>query len=211
MGAEEILVSGGVAAVLAAVAGGGLKAFGVEVPLLATVQRQALAMIAGIALIALGLFAGGFGGKGADEVAGAGGSKEAPAQAPSGGGKAVEAAAPQQPAAGAAARIPPVTDLPYSSARAVLMRSGWTPISMGNPMHNDNVRGGNGPALIEKGYFEVRSCAGAGMAECAFAYRDETGRVLRVVTAGEGDDPTVTLAFVVDCAADPKPDECWAG
>ncbi|MGA9583431.1 MAG: hypothetical protein WBR13_15835, partial [Allosphingosinicella sp.] len=69
MGAAEILVSGGVAAVLAAVAGGGLKAFGVELPLLATIQRQALVMMAGIALIALGLFAGGTGGKGSDGAA----------------------------------------------------------------------------------------------------------------------------------------------
>ena len=91
------------------------------------------------------------------------------------------------------------------------MRSGWTPISMGNPMHNEAVRGGNGPALIGKGYWETRSCSGSGMAECVFAYRDETGRVLRVVTGGEGEDPTVTSAFVVDCAAEPKPDECWAG
>lgn len=54
MGPTEILVSGGVAAVLAAVVGGGLKAFGIELPLLASVGRQALLMLVGVVLILLG-------------------------------------------------------------------------------------------------------------------------------------------------------------
>src|SRR5690349_3477749 len=58
MESAEILVSGGVAAMLAGVAGGGLKAFGVEVPLLATVKRQLLTVAAGVALIGVGLVSG---------------------------------------------------------------------------------------------------------------------------------------------------------
>ncbi len=60
MATADILVSGGVAAVLASVAGGGLKAFGVEVPLLATVRRQMLVLVVGVALIGLGLMNDGF-------------------------------------------------------------------------------------------------------------------------------------------------------
>ena len=58
MGSEEILVSGGVAAVLAAAAGGGLKAFGVEMPLLATAKQQMLTVAVGAVLIAVGLLSG---------------------------------------------------------------------------------------------------------------------------------------------------------
>ena len=225
MGPAEILVSGGVAAVLAAVAGGGLKAFGVELPLLATVKRQALVMIVGAGLIALGLMSGPL-----DRAAPDGGTaspdavKAETAQAPAPADK--EEATPEPAAPKAApmpqqtvassgqvaggARIPAVVDLPISSARIVLMRSGWSPINQANPMQNDDLRSGNGPAMIEKGYAEARACGGSA-AQCSFVYRDEAGRILRVVTAGESDDPIVIQAFVLDCTAEPKPDECWAG
>ena len=60
MAAADILVSGGVAAVLASVVGGGLKAFSVELPLLATVRRQMLVLVVGVALIGLGMANDGF-------------------------------------------------------------------------------------------------------------------------------------------------------
>jgi hypothetical protein len=55
MGPTEIFLTGGVAAVLAAAIGGGLKAFGVEIPLLAKPRQQAFGLIVGICLIILGL------------------------------------------------------------------------------------------------------------------------------------------------------------
>jgi hypothetical protein len=57
-GISEILVGGGVAAVLGAALGGGLKAFGVEVPLVASPRRQVLLLAAGLLLIAAGLWRG---------------------------------------------------------------------------------------------------------------------------------------------------------
>jgi hypothetical protein len=50
-----MLVGGGIAAVLAAVAGGGLKAFGAEVPLVKSTRRQVLLFAAGAALILGGI------------------------------------------------------------------------------------------------------------------------------------------------------------
>ncbi|HST36606.1 MAG TPA: ankyrin repeat domain-containing protein [Allosphingosinicella sp.] len=55
MGPTTIFLIGGVAAVLAAAVGGGMKAFGVEIPLLAKPRQQAFGLIVGVCLIALGL------------------------------------------------------------------------------------------------------------------------------------------------------------
>lgn len=55
MGPTEILVTGGVAAVLAAAVGGGSKAFGIEVPLLTTLKQQIFAFTVGVGLIIAGL------------------------------------------------------------------------------------------------------------------------------------------------------------
>ena len=54
----EILVSGGVAAVLAAVIGGGLSAFGIQLPLIANLRRQAAMFVTGLALIVIGVVLG---------------------------------------------------------------------------------------------------------------------------------------------------------
>jgi hypothetical protein len=55
-GPTEILVGGGVAAVLAAAIGGGLKAFGVEIPLAASTPRQLLLLFAGLTMVAAGVW-----------------------------------------------------------------------------------------------------------------------------------------------------------
>ena len=54
----EILITGGVVAILAAAIGGGLKAFGFELPLVSTVKRQALLFVIGIAFLGSGFFVG---------------------------------------------------------------------------------------------------------------------------------------------------------
>jgi len=57
-GISEILVGGGVVAVLAGAIGGGLKAFGTELPLVASPRRQALLAGAGVIMVAVGISMG---------------------------------------------------------------------------------------------------------------------------------------------------------
>ncbi len=52
----EILITGGVVATLASVVGGGMKAFGAELPLIASLRRQLLLFCIGTAFVALGLY-----------------------------------------------------------------------------------------------------------------------------------------------------------
>lgn len=52
---QEILVTLGVVAVMAAIVGGGLKAAGVEMPVLSSLRRQMLLAVFGLALIAVAL------------------------------------------------------------------------------------------------------------------------------------------------------------
>ena len=155
MGPTEILVSGGVAAILAAVAGGGLKAFGVEVPLLASVRRQILLVLVGAVLVALGLFASRPPGK--DEGV----------AAPSGPASATAVAAPPSdtPAAGPVRpEVPNIHDLPLAAARQFLIQNGWAPItSASSPMANDQL-GLRQQEVFDTGYFEAVGCSGTGMA-----------------------------------------------
>jgi hypothetical protein len=55
-GPTEILVGGGVAAILAAAIGGGLKAFGVEIPHAASPGRQLFLLLAGLMMVAAGVW-----------------------------------------------------------------------------------------------------------------------------------------------------------
>lgn len=52
---ETILLSAGIACVIAAIVGGGLKAFNIEIPLLDTVNRQVLLFMAGALFMAVAL------------------------------------------------------------------------------------------------------------------------------------------------------------
>lgn len=54
---ENVLLTAGIASVIAAIAGGGLKAFGIEIPLLRSVCRQVILGLLGLVMIlfALGL------------------------------------------------------------------------------------------------------------------------------------------------------------
>jgi hypothetical protein len=202
MGAEEILVSGGVAAILAAVVGGGLKAFGVELPLLASVQRQGILLVVGVALIGLGLFRPSAEGAGEQPKAVAAAPAQASPTRPE-----PDAARPPAPAA-PATRIPPISELQFLAARQVLLRSGWSPVGQGNPMHNENIQGGNGPMFREMGFTEVAACAPTGLAECMFVYRNDSGQVLHVGTVGEGESASVNDATIVDCAREPDARGC---
>lgn len=52
---ETVLISAGVACLIAAIVGGGLKAFQIEIPLLQSVRRQMLLAALGAGLLAIGL------------------------------------------------------------------------------------------------------------------------------------------------------------
>ena len=83
-------------------------------------------------------------------------------------------------------RLPPISNLLFSEARELLLRQGWFPISSPvNPTGNEDIQSGNGPYFVEKGYREVTSCSGSGLAPCRFAYRSEAGQILHLVTVGE--------------------------
>ena len=205
-------MGGGVAAILAALAGGGMKAFGVELPILASVHRQAMFFVTGLVLLGLGLFGDRLTSprpeaKAANEAPGnltaATGPPEAKAATtPTPSPEPVRAAEPQ------GTRIPPISGVQFIPAREILLRSGWSPIGQGNPMHNENIRGGNGPMFTELGFNEMVACAPTGLANCMFVYRSETGQVLHVSTLGEGERAMIDNVRIVDCTDDPKPAGC---
>jgi hypothetical protein len=197
MGPTEILVSGGVAAILAAIAGGGLKAFGVEVPLLASVKRQAILVLVGVLLIAVGLLEPRLSGKG--EVA------AAPADPPSASPATTAASsAPGRP------EVPNIHGLPLAAARQFLIQNAWAPItSASSPMANDRL-GLRQEEVFETGYFEAVSCSGSSLAPCMFRYRNPQGFVLEVVSVGEDmKQAIVNSAAILDCTERPKPEGCY--
>ena len=201
MGTTEILVSGGVAAILAALAGGGLKAFGVEVPALASVRRQALLALGGIVLVAVGLA---LSRPPATEpmVTADAARKPAPPAAAS--------ASTETPAPSARTRpeVPNIVDLPFAAARQFLVQNSWAPINMGSPMANADL-GFRVQEIFDTGYAEAVRCSGSSLAPCLFRYRSPGGFVLEVVTRGEDlKTATVDAATIIDCAAVPKPEPC---
>ena len=201
MGATEILVSGGVAAVLASLVGGGLKAFGIELPILASVRRQILLAVAGLGLLASGLLVdhrtsqtpptGGLaqaGGGTDDRAATATGSprQETPSASPA----AVAAAQPE---------VPNIVGLPFPAARQFLLQNSWSPInSASGPRASSDRLGLRGQELWNAGYREVVSCSDSGLAPCMFRYRDRRGHILEVIAVGEG-TPAVNDVILVDC------------
>jgi len=200
MGPTEILVSGGVAAILAAIAGGGLKAFGVEVPLLASVRRQALLVLVGALLVALGLFAP----RPPDRDGGVTPTSTPPSP--------ITAAAPASDAPTASParpEVPNIHGLPLAAARQFLIQNGWAPItSASSPMANADL-GVRQQEVFDTGFFEAVSCAGTGMAPCLFRYRDPQGFVLEVVSVGEDmKQAIVNSATILDCSERPKPEGC---
>lgn len=211
MGATEILVGGGVAAILAALAGGGLKAFGVELPILASVNRQVLVALTGIALVALGLLldrgAAGVGPKIADAPLAPPGAGHAPSTVAA--AEPAPAAAVPQKVAPARPEVPNITGLPFAAARQFLIQNAWSPINFPSPpMANDNL-GLRAKEVSDAGYFETVRCSGSSMAPCLFRYRNPGGYVLEVVAVGEDLTRTVVNDTVIlDCTASPRPEGC---
>lgn len=98
------------------------------------------------------------------------------------------------------APVPVVVEKTYHQARKLLIAAGWQPLQ--SHSHNDVAQDptfayGNGETYWQLGYTEVESCAGTGLAPCAFLYQDIYGNKLRVVTQGEEDAEEQAKAVVV--------------
>ena len=100
------------------------------------------------------------------------------------------------------ARIPKIAGLTYAKARKALLAQGWRPLRT-KPANAANVASadpdltaGNGPVFWRRGYVELESCAGTGLAPCAFLFKDAHGNRLRLSTEGEEDPETRIQARV---------------
>ena len=208
MGTAEILITAGVVAVLGAVVGGGLKGFGVEVPLLASVRRQVALVVVGAVLLGLGLYTPSSPGKDGK----ASSPKQADAAGPAEGNAAVPAAPAVNTAAAATARpdMPNIVELPFPVARQFLIQNSWSPInSASTPMANAEALGLRAQEMWDAGYREAVGCSSTGLAPCLFRYRHPSGAILEVVAAGEDiKRAIVNDARILNCNADPKPEGC---
>ena len=86
------------------------------------------------------------------------------------------------------ARVPAITELTYPKARKRLLSAGWQPLrtkSFNEADTDPDISYGNGQLFWRRGYLEVESCSGTGVAACAFLFKDAYGNRLRVTTAGE--------------------------
>ena len=198
MGIPEILITAGVVAVLGSVVGGGLKGFGVEVPLLASIRRQAGLLVVGALLLGLGLY-----------------SARLPQAAPGKAEAEAKPAAEPKPAAAEASasdrpQMPNIVDLPFPAARQFLIQNAWSPInSASTPLAAADMLGVRAEEIWDAGYREAVACSGTGSAPCIFRYRHPSGAILEVVAVGEEvKQAIVNDARILDCKADPKPDGC---
>jgi hypothetical protein len=90
------------------------------------------------------------------------------------------------PNTGVQLRIPVLNEATYDVARELLIREGWQPYKKHWSYGQDpKVQSGNGPIFWKRGYWEVVSCSGSGLAECRFEFIDPSKRVLVVITSGE--------------------------
>lgn len=86
------------------------------------------------------------------------------------------------------ARLPLVLNLTYHKARPKLLARGWQPyqtIHHNSADTDPSTSSGNGQIYWRKGYWEIESCAGTGLAPCSFLFEDAYRNRLRVTTAGE--------------------------
>ena len=74
---------------------------------------------------------------------------------------------------------PLIINMPYSEARQVILKSGWTPVTNTAP---DEEVGARVPHFRELGYVEVDACSGTGMGYCKFIFQNEKGLFLSVIT-----------------------------
>ncbi len=81
-----------------------------------------------------------------------------------------------------------IKGLTYHKARPIIIGAGWSPLQTlqeGTEDYEMNATFGESKLFWSKGYHEVQTCTGAGMAYCAFLFQNKNGDQLRVVTKGE--------------------------
>jgi hypothetical protein len=86
------------------------------------------------------------------------------------------------------AKLPAIAEFSYDKARKALLAGGCQPLPTKSSSEADtdpDISSGNGAVFWRKGYVEVEACGGAGVAPCAFLFKDAYGNRLRVTTAGE--------------------------
>ncbi|EAZ88708.1 hypothetical protein [Crocosphaera chwakensis] len=91
------------------------------------------------------------------------------------------------------APIPNLYGLEYEKAREKLISHGWQPHVTEYSFRSTTPRPlwteyGNGKWLLEKGFWEVSSCSGTGLAPCLFEFVDVYGNYLEVKTIGQVDE-----------------------
>jgi hypothetical protein len=195
MTANEMLVAGGVAAILGALVGGGLKAFGVELPILDSLKRQVVLGLTGLGLIVAGLLV----------RPAAVAAPEVAAPAPEAAPAVAAAAGPVRPS------VPNIVGMEMAAARQFLTQNGWSPLMSGiSPMANDAL-GLRAQEVFETGWLETAMCSGASLAPCVLRYRNPDGYGLEVVTVGEElARARVQTVTVLDCPKEPETEGCRA-
>ncbi|MGE0045331.1 MAG: hypothetical protein AB7J28_12300 [Hyphomonadaceae bacterium] len=107
------------------------------------------------------------------------------AQAPGETATTTGAEAPGAPAEEAQAPNPAIPELngqSYDAARTALIDAGWAPAPAASQAEAAT---GNGPIFLARGYTEVESCSGTGVAACRFVFAAPNGARLIVMTRGE--------------------------
>ncbi|HET9282139.1 MAG TPA: hypothetical protein VFR24_09290 [Candidatus Angelobacter sp.] len=86
------------------------------------------------------------------------------------------------------AKLPAIKGQTYRTARKMLLSAGWQSQQTIFPPVREEDQGvfyGNGEYFWKKGYVELESCSGTGLAWCSFLFHDAYGNRLRVSTSGE--------------------------
>lgn len=93
-----------------------------------------------------------------------------------------------------------IKELSYHAARLIIMDTGWSPVQTLKEGTEDFEQGitlsGDGKLFWGKGYHELQTCTGSGMAFCAFLFQNKNGDRLRVVTRGEEWEESSSFALV---------------
>lgn len=89
--------------------------------------------------------------------------------------------------------------MPYSEAREVVLTAGWQAdyipwqtrywLAADAPQGMD---GGRQQEYVDGGWGELETCSGTGQGLCWFNFHDAGGKRLILITAGEGDDPSLS-------------------
>lgn len=93
--------------------------------------------------------------------------------------------------------VPNVTGKSIRTARAILIKHGWTPAPPSEPPDADDAAA----QLAKRGLVEAQGCSGTGLGFCGFQYRNAAG-TLNVTTAGgdwEDGTPDIVVDYSVKC------------